>query len=114
MRLVITDLTEMQGGNFCVAGWDAADGRMVRPLPDGRNWTAGLLARHAILPGAAVEVHPFGRPEKSRYPHRSEDTLVDRDRICRLAVAPIDWLGEDAPPAGMTADAPGWGKINVA
>jgi hypothetical protein len=102
MKLVITDLTEMQGGNFCVAGWDAAGGRMVRPLPDGRNWTAGLLARHAVLPGATVEVHPVGRPEKSRYPHRSEDTLVDRDRICRFEAAPVDWLGEDAPPAGMT------------
>jgi hypothetical protein len=102
VRLLVTDLTEMQGGNFCVAGWDAAGGRMVRPLPDGRNWTAGLLERHAIIPGAILEVHPVGRPERSRYPHRSEDTLIDRDRICRITAAPVDWLGEDAPPAGMT------------
>lgn len=102
MRLVITEVTEMQGGNFCIAGWDAAGGRMVRPLPDGRNWTMGLIERHAVFPGASVDVHLVGRPDKSRYPHRSEDALVDRDRIRRLDAGPIDWLGEDAPPAGMT------------
>lgn len=102
MRLVITDLTEMQGGNFCVAGWDAAGGRMVRPLPGGRNWTTGLLDRHRVAPGASIDVHPTGRPDRSRYPHRSEDTLVDADRIRHLDAPPVDWLGEDAPPAGMT------------
>jgi hypothetical protein len=102
VRLVITELTEMQGGNFCVAGWDAGGGRMVRPLPDGRNWTAGLLTRYAVVPGASLEVRPVGRPEKSRYPHRSEDTLVDGDRISRIDAPPVDWLGEDGPPAGMT------------
>ncbi len=102
MRLVITDLTEMQGGNFCVAGWDGAGGHMVRPLPDGRNWTAGLLREHRVAPGATLEVSPTGRPDQSRYPHRSEDTLVDGARIRRLDAPPVDWLGEDAPPAGMT------------
>jgi len=102
VRLVITELTEMQGGNFCVAGWDEAGGRMVRPLPDGRNWTTGLLRAHRVAPGATVEVSPTGRPDRSRYPHRSEDLLVDGTRIRSLEAPPVAWLGEDAPPAGTT------------
>ena len=33
MEILITDVTEMSGNNYCVAGWDAANKRMVRPLP---------------------------------------------------------------------------------
>jgi hypothetical protein len=36
--ILITDVTEMKG-NYCVAGWDASDGRMIRPLAGGYNWT---------------------------------------------------------------------------
>lgn len=47
MRLVITDVTEMHGGNYCVAGWNAQTDRMVRPLPNGANWTASIRLVHA-------------------------------------------------------------------
>jgi hypothetical protein len=38
MEILITDVTEMGGGNCCVAGWDVVAKRMVRPLPNGSNW----------------------------------------------------------------------------
>jgi hypothetical protein len=39
MDIFITDVTEMHAGNYCVAGWDAAGGQMIGPLPGGFNWT---------------------------------------------------------------------------
>jgi hypothetical protein len=38
MKLLITEVTEMHGDHFCVAGWRADIGEMVRPLPNGGNW----------------------------------------------------------------------------
>ena len=52
MDILITDVTEMHASNYCVAGWDADGGRMIRPLPGGSNWTGHLLAAHGIQPGA--------------------------------------------------------------
>jgi hypothetical protein len=49
MDILITDVTEMHASNYCVAGWDADGGRMIRPLPGGSNWTGHLLAAHGIL-----------------------------------------------------------------
>ena len=58
MRLLITDVTEMSGGNFCVAGWSAQSSSMLRPLPNGSNWTLNGLAVHGISPGATVDFVP--------------------------------------------------------
>ena len=39
-QVIITDLTEMSTGNYCVAGWDWEHQRMVRLLTRfGGNWT---------------------------------------------------------------------------
>jgi len=35
MQILITDVTEMHQGNYCVAGWNLNAGTMVRPLPNG-------------------------------------------------------------------------------
>lgn len=67
----------MSTGNFCVAGWDVNQLRMVRPLPGGRNWTAALLAQYAVVPGALIEFSPTGVAHNSSYPHLTEDTQVD-------------------------------------
>jgi hypothetical protein len=47
ISIVLTDVTEMHGANYCVASWDPKDGRMIRPLPNGTNWTIALLGSHA-------------------------------------------------------------------
>jgi hypothetical protein len=111
MRLIITDLTEMHGGNFCVAGWDAQTQRMVRPLPEGSNWTAGLLQQHGVAPGVTVDVNPTGQRLLSVFPHRTEDTLIDRMTIQHVTAGPSSWFGAAAPPSRGTLTATFGGNL---
>lgn len=97
MRLIITDVTEMHGGNFCVAGWDAQAQRMVRPLPNGANWTAGLLQQHGVVPGASIDVVPTGMQHSSTFPHRTEDTPINRAAVQHVNAGPINWFAAGAP-----------------
>jgi len=105
MRLLTTDVTEMHGGNFCVAGWNAQEGRMVRPLPNGSNWTAGLLQQHGVSPGVTIEADPAGQPYGSAFPHVTEDTPVARQNIRLVNADSIDWFGANAPPTQATLSA---------
>ena len=91
MRLIITDVTEMHGGNYCVAGWKAQGQRMVRPLPNGANSTAGLLQQHGIAPGASIDVFPHRTTASKcvpashgRYARRSGDHPACERRANRL------------------------------
>lgn len=102
MRVVITDLTEMHGSNYCVAGWDAQASRMVRPLPDGSNWTAGLLQQHGIVPGASIDMDPTGQQHASALPHRTEDTPIVAASIQHVDAGPINWFAAGSPPAEAT------------
>lgn len=96
IELLITDVTEMHGGNYCVAGWYSHAQRMVRPLPGGANWTAGLLALHGVSPGVRIRVEPTGAAH-SEYPHLTEDTFINPDNTQSLPGAFPDWLGPAAP-----------------
>jgi hypothetical protein len=111
MRLVITDVTEMHGGNYCVAGWNPQAQRMVRPLPNGANWTAGLLQQHGVAPGATIDVVPTGQQHQSAFPHRTEDTLVNVAGIQLVHAGPIAWLAADAPPTHATVDQAFGGRL---
>ena len=102
MRILITEVTEMHQGNYCVAGWRAAKGRMVRPLPDGANWTAPRLAANGIAPGVKIEVTANGIQSNSVYPHRTEDVPIDPATINLIAPGPAPWFGANAPPAAPT------------
>ena len=93
MQLVITDVTEMSAGNYCVAGWDVDSHRMVRPLPGGHNWTAAQLAQHGIDPGALVEFTPPGQSHNGKYPHRTEDTPVQPHGISLVDDTAFNWFG---------------------
>ena len=104
MRLIITDVTEMHGGNYCVAGWDAQAQRMVRPLPNGANWTAGLLQQHGIAPGASIDVVPNGQQHSNVFPHRTEDTPVNTAGIHFAHAGPTAWLAAGGPPTHATVD----------
>jgi hypothetical protein len=105
MRLLITDVTEMHGGNFCVAGWNAQSHCMVRPLPNGSNWTAYLLQQHSISPGTTIEVESTAHQHASTFPHRTEDTPVAPQSIRHVNAGPIDWFGASAPPPHATLSA---------
>lgn len=98
MKLLITDVTEMHAGNFCVAGWRSAKSSMVRLLPNGANWTSALLVQHQIAPGASIKVQANGQQPNGAFPHRTEDTPVDPTTIQLVSSPPFDWVGVGAPP----------------
>jgi hypothetical protein len=96
MELLITDVTEMGGENYCVAGWDVTANRMVRPLPNGSNWSTTLLREHGILAGRRIRAEPKGA-SNGIFPHRTEDTAIDPGSIEALEGVFSDWLGDSAP-----------------
>jgi hypothetical protein len=97
MDILITDVTEMKA-NYCVAGWDAIEGQMIRPLPGGFHWTGHLLAAHGVRPGATIRVVITGGQPNSVYPHRTEDTPIDAAKIGLVRKGPSPWFGVNAPP----------------
>jgi hypothetical protein len=97
MRLLITEVTEMHGGNYCVAGWRAKTSSMVRPLPNGSNWTQALLNSYGVIPGATITVVATGQQHQSSFPHRTEDTIVDAEQIANVQPGPVNWFGPAAP-----------------
>jgi hypothetical protein len=94
--IVITDVTEMGNGNYCVAGWDIGAKRMVRPLPDGGYWTASLVTRHGIAAGRQISAEPRGKAD-GNYPHLTENIRIDLASIKQSVDVFLDWLGESAP-----------------
>lgn len=96
MNVLITDVTEMGSGVYCVAGWDVAANRMVRPLPGGSNWPTALLVQHGIVSGTTIQVAPKGIAN-GIFPHRTEDTAVDLSSIQPTNGVFSDWLGASAP-----------------
>lgn len=91
MQIIITDVTEMSAGRYCVAGWCLQQGVMVRPLPNGANWAAATLHVHGVQPGAIIEVIENGAPYVSDFPHRTEDTPIEIDTIRLLERPPFAW-----------------------
>lgn len=112
MRLIVTDLTEMHGGNYCTAGWDTDAHRMIRPLPNGANWTAVLLQQNGISPGITVDVNPTGQQQQSAFPHRTEDTVTTSNGIQVVNAVSINWLAADAPPTHQTVQGAFGGSLH--
>jgi len=104
MRLLITEVTEMHGGNFCVAGWRATTQTMVRPLPNGANWTLGLLNQHGVVPGATLKVQASGVLPNGVYPHLTEDTPIGLVNITPVQAGPASWCGPGAPPVATSVE----------
>jgi hypothetical protein len=95
VEILITDVTEMNGGNYCVAGWDATNKRMVRPLPGGSHWSQALVAKYGIQPGTLLKAKPHGDATGS-FPHLTEDTPIDPASISTSQSSP-NWIGSGAP-----------------
>ena len=98
MELLVTDVTEMSAGHYCVAGWHGAGERMVRPLPEWSQWTAPVLDVHRIVPGARIRVDAAASPGSGCYPHRTEDTRVRAASIKSGRAELGPWFGPSAPP----------------
>jgi hypothetical protein len=104
MDILITDVTEMGQDNYCVAGWDTDGKRMVRPLPNGGNWTASLVTQHGIDAGTMISVEPRGKAN-GNYPHLTEDTRIDLASIKPSKGVFSDRLGESAPQVAASISA---------
>ena len=111
LRLLVTEVTEIHRGVYCVAAWDPAGRRVVRPLPDGIYWTRAQIDDNRVVPGARIAVLPNRIRPRGTYPHRTEDLPVDPAPIERLAEVPMDWFGPDGPPAASTLSAAFGGQL---
>ena len=114
MEILVTDVTEMSGTNYCVAGWDAASKRMVRPLPAGGHWPHSTIVKFGIKPGTVLKATPAGSATGA-FPHRTEDTPIDSTSISTTQSSP-DWLGSNSPDVSKTIseafnDSLKWNKI---
>ena len=97
LDILITDLTVMHGGVFCLAGWNFATNRMVRPLPGGNNWNAEVLQRLKISTGSIIRVVPEGN-HTSTLPHATEDMRILENEISVHSHDYSDWLELDNAP----------------
>jgi hypothetical protein len=102
LRLLITEVTDIHRGIYCVAGWDLAGARMVRPLPDGVHWPRALLESSGTAPGATIAVTPNRIRLHGDYPHRTEDLPIALEPIDIVPGRPVHWFGPDAPPSAAT------------
>lgn len=106
MDILVTDVTEMSEGMYCVAGWCAAARRMIRPLPEGNNWRSSLVNGYKVVPGVTVRVVAADGPAIGLPPHAKEDQRVS---VAGIKVVDRDlrsWFGAEAPPSARTlADA---------
>ena len=75
--VLVTEVTRMKGGRFCVAGWDVHTGRMVRPLPPaGQNWQLHH-GRAPFVPGQLLNCRPGRRRAATPIlPHCTEDLFL--------------------------------------
>jgi len=114
MEILVTDVTEMSGSNYCVAGWDATNKRMVRPLPGGGHWPQALIAKHGIQPGTVLKAIPMGAATGA-FPHLTEDTPIDPASIATTQSSP-DWVSATAPEvspsiSGAFSNSLQWNKV---
>jgi hypothetical protein len=111
MKILITDVTEMHQGNFCVAGWSLTNQAMVRPLPNGSNWTAPLLTAYKVMPAVTIEIHATNATISGTYPHKTEDMPIDASKITFVSPGPINWWGTTAPVTASTISDAFGGKL---
>jgi len=75
--VLITEVTRMNNGFYCVAGFDLHAAKMIRPLhTPASNWR--LVDRKVFSPGHVVECEYTGSRGNGAYPHRTEDTVLAR------------------------------------
>lgn len=70
---------------------------MVRPLPNGANWTQALLGQHGVQPGATLAFQVLPVRHGGTFPHSTEDVVVDAARIALIDQGPLPWFGAGAP-----------------
>jgi hypothetical protein len=82
VSMIVTDVTKV-GDERCVVGWDLVRRRMIRPEPrPGGFWSPVLTESGAPFDAGAVASFSIRTGEPAtRYPHRTEDRIVDSDVV---------------------------------
>lgn len=96
MRLVVTDITQMGPKLYCLAGWDLNNKNMVRPLPNGKNWSRDVIDKNNVQVGSIIHVQSTGT-HKANFPHLTEDVEINASNIKLEKDRFTDWLGDDGP-----------------
>lgn len=82
MRIVVTEVTDMSPGTHCVAAYDEASMRMIRPKPNGENWTSANIKKLGVAPGRVLILGNSAEQQVSSHlPHKNEDFYVKANDI---------------------------------
>lgn len=73
--LLVTEVTRMNGGFYCVATWDVYEERIIRPLTLGRGYWAFADEQSRWRPGFLLEVAGL-RESTGNLPHRRENLIL--------------------------------------
>ena len=77
MRIVVTEVTDMKSGQICVAGWCAAEKRMIRPLSgQGKHWPDTMANPDMFEVGNVIECDSSNISSDRGPPHEKEDTIL--------------------------------------
>lgn len=103
IKIIVTDVTRY-GTLFCVAGWDSANSRMIRPLPptsgasESSHFWGSDLAGHGrvFFPGAEVELEGDSYAGYEN-PHTTEDWLLTHVSPKLLQSHPLSKIANLAP-----------------
>ncbi len=127
MKVLITDLTRMQGGHICVAGIDVDKNKRVRPVA-GESLSARLLAtkggpldvRRVVDIGRTAPRRSRPEIEDVRFEPRSIRPLATMpsaeflQRLAKLASPDLGAIGRDLQPHGRNLVVPeGKGKCSL-
>lgn len=75
LPVLVSEVTRMNSGDYCIAGWDIHSHKMVRPLQaSGSNWKLGTN-RSVFAVGNLINCVPSGK-RNSVYPHATEDLIL--------------------------------------
>ena len=90
-QVIITDLTEMNTGNYCVAGLDWERQRMVRLLTRlGGNWTNLNVGQTGLWHRRLVQFQQVVIPPGGAFPHATEDTRINENSM-QVLPRPSHW-----------------------
>jgi hypothetical protein len=111
-EVIITDLTEMSTGNYCIAGWDWQNQRMIRLLTRfGGNWNNSHVGQDKLWHRRRVKFQKVAMPAGIAYPHATEDTRIDETTM-EVFARPNDWRTTILQSESIDIDAVFGGLLN--
>jgi hypothetical protein len=106
MELILTEVTNMNDSQVCVAGWCTAANRMVRPLSGPRHhWAEALATPELLAVGNIVTIAASFNPSVRRLPHAREDYVVSARPAFEGQIKPDALIAVLSPSESPSVDA---------